>query len=400
MLFRPARAADLDEVCTLLATARHDPEYFHALFKADPGFDPAQIRVAWTGGRIVACAKLYPRALRFGTTVVPAGGVGNLRTDPRYWSKGLGSSLLSECLAALYLDGMALAPLFSARHTLFLRRGWHPLRETVLEIAPTALARAEPLPDEEETRVRPFEATDLDAVMALHESANAARTGSAVRDRNDWLRCLTTLDLHGAMALVAERDDEIVGYAAIQPQDHARPFSEVLELLLAPWAEQVWRPVLRAAQELGGATAMLCAGLPADYRRAIVAASGAGVSLVERDDLMMRVVDPATLLRQLLPQLAARLRAQPVEAPLRVRIGPLRGGTALALHDTGLAIERPHRDDAYILPEAAFLALLLGTESAAEQLAVTLPALPDTLRQTLLHLFPPQDWVFWRSDAF
>src|SRR5690348_9402783 len=122
MLFRPARAADLHEVCTLLATAKHGPEYYHALFMADPGFDPAQIRVAWTGGRIVACAKLYPRALRFGTTVVAAGGVGNLRTDPRYWSKGLGSSLLSECLSALYLDGVALAPLFSARHTLFLRR--------------------------------------------------------------------------------------------------------------------------------------------------------------------------------------------------------------------------------------------------------------------------------------
>ena len=88
MILSPARASDLDEVCALLATATRPPEYFHALFMADPAFDPAQIRVARTGGRIVACAKMYPRALRLGTMVVPACGIGNLRTDQQRQHKG------------------------------------------------------------------------------------------------------------------------------------------------------------------------------------------------------------------------------------------------------------------------------------------------------------------------
>ena len=393
MLFRPARAADLDEVCTLLATAKHGPEYFHALFMADPGFEAGQVRLAWTGGRIVACAKIYPRLLRLGPTVIPAGGIGNLRTDPRYWSKGLGSSLLSECLSAMYLEGMSLAPLFSKRHTLFARRGWHALAETELEIPPRALGAT--TKGEAAIRGRPVEAADLDAVMALHESANAARTGSAVRDRDAWLAYLTTLDLQGALTLVAVSEDEIVGYAAFHTDQQE---TEILELLLAPWAEDAWRPVLRAIQKLNGATTTLRATLPADYLRLIMTALGERVTISERDDLMMRVVDPTALLRQLVPLLTGRLREAPATETLRVRVGPLRGGAALHVEGASVSIVPPQRDDEYILPEAMFLALLLGSEGAQAQLDSL--ALSEAAHQTLSTLFPPQDWVFWRSDAF
>lgn len=393
MLFRPARAADVDEVCTLLATAKHGPEYFHALFTADPGFDAGQIRVAWTGGRIVACAKIYPRQLRIGATIVAAGGIGNLRTDPRYWSKGLGSSLLSECLSAMYREGMTLTPLFSKRHALFARRGWHAQAETVLEIPDGALGKV--TKDEAAMQARPFEAPDLDGVMALHESANAARTGSAVRDRNDWLATLTTLDLRGALSVVAMFENDIVGYAACQP---APDEVEVVEMLLAPWAEEAWRPLLRAIQKMNGAATVLRAALPTDYRRLITTALGERVTVCERDDLMLRVVDPTALLLQLAPLLAGRLSEAPAGEPLRVRIGPLRGGAALRVDGTALSIDPPRRDDEYTLPETVFLALLLGGDNAQAQLDAL--ALPDAARHTLRTLFPPQDWVFWRSDAF
>ena len=83
---------------------------------------------------------------------------------------------------------------------------------------------------------------------------------------------------------------------------------------------------------------------------------------------------------------------------MAVRIGPLRGGVVLRAERDGVAADHPGRDDAYVLPEATFLALLLGTEGSCAQLD-DLP-LPTALRQTLRRLFPPQDWVFWRSDAF
>jgi hypothetical protein len=95
--------------------------------------------------------------------------------------------------------------------------------------------------------------------------------------------------------------------------------------------------------------------------------------------------------------LSARLGAGHDAAPLGVRIGPLQGGAVLrARHDA--VVEHPHRGDEPVLPDAVFLALLLGTEDAWAQLDTLL--LPGAMGQTLRHLFPPQDWVFWRSDAF
>src|SRR4051794_22793390 len=177
MILSPARASDLDKVCALFATATRPPEYFHALFTADPAFDPAQIRVARTGGRIVACAKMYPRALRLGTMVVPACGIGNVRTDPQRRHKGLAGALLGECLIAMYQEGVLLAPLFAPRRDLFARHGWHVIPEIRLEIAAGALAATSVADKPGDARVRLCAEHDLDAVMALYESVNAARTG-------------------------------------------------------------------------------------------------------------------------------------------------------------------------------------------------------------------------------
>lgn len=398
MLFRPARASDLDEICQLLATARQSPEHIHALWAADPRFDPARIRIAWTGGHIVACAKIFPRMLRIDTTVIAAGGIGNVRTDPRYWQKGLATSLLNECLSAMYLDGMMLAPLFARRHTLFARRGWHAMPEIGLEIPAEAfnaiLSGSAPT-----AQVRRLEASDIDAVMALHESSNAARTGTTARDRDAWLTCLTTLDIHGAMMLVAERKSDLVGYAAAIP--HGKHV-DVLELLLAPWAEDVWAPLLRGVIAKAGTAVTLGAGLPADYRRLAHEALGAQVTPVAYDELMLRMVDPMRLLEEIQPLLAARMRAMGAAAepltPLTVRIGPLRGGAVLRLDGNEVCIDRPRRDDMCVLPEGVFLELLFGTESAAQSLDGL--ELPEAARDILLHLFPPQNWVFWRADAF
>ena len=431
MLFRPARASDLDEVCALLATPRRGPEYFHALFTSDPAFAPSQLRVAWTGGHIVACVKMYPRALRIGTTVVAAGGIGNLRTDPRYQQGGLATSLLAECVSALRLEGVVLAPLFvpSHAHALFARQGWGALRASALEIqaeALTATAEAEAGPRgriirlPQEVGVRPLESGDLDAVLALHESVNVARTGSVVRDCDMWLGSLATLDAQGARLLVAERGSELAGYVVAQPQGRV---VEVLELLLAPWLQEAWRPLLRAALDTTAGATALSACLPRDYRALITGAlgtrgdsvtSGDGggrgdsegpVTVRERDDLLVKVVDPMRLLKDITPLLATRLRKAPTPAPLRLRIGSLRGGAALSLTDTRIAVDTPGRDDPYILPESTFLALLFGAEDAYARLRDPasdggLPALPEWALETLEHLFPPQDWIYWRSDAF
>lgn len=394
MLFRPARASDIDEICALLATAKLGPDHFHAAFMADPRFDPAQIRLAWTGGHIVACAKIYPRTLRIGSVVTPIGGISNVRTDPRFWRKGLATSLLSECLSTMFREGMTLAPLFSKRHELFARRGWFAIAEAQLEIPVEALVVLD-LDAPTGVTVRPFDGHDLDAVMALHESANAGRTGTVVRERDDWLGRLTLLDLQGAAPLVAEREGEIAGFAWTQP--HGATI-EALELLLAPWAEEIWLPLLQGIVTRHDRAKTICVTVPADYGRLIHDAVAPHAAIVPTDDLMLRVADSLNLLHDVAPLLTARLRDADEVAPLGVRIGPLRGGMVLRVEGRAVAIDHPRRDDPYLLPEQTFLSLLLGLEGAYDQLNAL--AYPDEIRATLQTLFPPQDWVYWRSDAF
>ncbi len=438
MLFRPARASDLDEVCALLATPRQGPEYVHTLLTSDPAFEPSQIRVAWTSGHIIACAKMYPRTLRIGTTAVAAGGIGALCMEPRYQERALAASLLAECISAMRLEGALLAPLFAPDHeqALFVQQGWSVLREPELEIPVAALAAAtegkgdagnvrsaedEPrgrviqLP--QEIQVRPLESSDLDAVLALHETVNIARTGSVVRDRDTWMGSLATLNARGARMFVAVQGGELAGYvvvrvAATRQRDRAGQRAgqraEVLELLLAPWSLGAWRPLLRAAAATAGeGTTTLSACLPRDYRALIAGALDGATLAPARDDLLLRIIDPPRLLKEIAPLLATRLRKLPVAEPLRLRVGPLRGGATLSIADGRVTIVPPGRDDPYALPESVFLSLLFGTEDAyarlRDPLAVTnggLPPLPDGALELLEGLFPPQDWVYWRSDAF
>jgi len=175
----------------------------------------------------------------------------------------------------------------------------------------------------------------------------------------------------------------------------------------------------RAALATTAGATTLSACLPRDYR-ALTPCAGStasahaqpqrvsderAVTVRERDDLLVKVIEPARLLKDITPLLATRLRKTPSPAPLRLRIGPLRGGAALSIADTRITVDTPSRDDPYILPEDTFLALLFGAEDVAARLRDPvptggLPSLPDWALNTLEHLFPPLDWIYWRSDAF
>jgi len=405
MLFRPARASDVDEICALLASATRGPAYVHALLRADRCFDPGQFRVAWTHGRIIACARAAPRAVRLGSMTVPAATIGLVRTDSRYWGKRLTSSLLAECATALSLEGRTLAPLVARRHDLFARHGWHAVPRIALQIPVDALRaphRPRPVVSRDgdvvgaPLRVHEAPRADLDGLVALHAEANAERTGTAVRDRDAWLTVLDTLALRGGQAFVATRAGRTVGYAAAYPDGENSERVEASELLLAPGDEAAWRPLLGAVADKFGAAATIHAVLPADYRARIAGALGPEVTMRSDDTLMLRAIDPARLLRDITPLLEARLNSAPTFPPSRVRVGPLRGGVTLCVAGGRVVVEPSRRDDPHALPEPALGALALGAGDVDAYLS---PDAPPELRATLGRLFPPQDWTYWRADA-
>ena len=167
----------MDEICALLATRRTGAGVLSCRFHGRPRFDPAQIRLAWTGGHIVACAKIYPRLLRVGTVVNADGRHLQRAHRPALLAKGLATSLLGECLSTVYLEGMTLSPLFAPRHTLFARRGWCGIPMVQLEI-PAAALRVAPPKAPCSVTIRALEGRDLDAVMDLHEALTRGARGA------------------------------------------------------------------------------------------------------------------------------------------------------------------------------------------------------------------------------
>ena len=421
MLFRPARASDLDEVCALLATARESPGHIRALLLADPGFDPGQLRLAWTGGRIVACAKIYPRLLRIGAATVAVGGIAQLHTDPSFERQGLASTLLVECLTAMDQAGLTLAIITAPPRALYTRLGWHVLTETTLHLPPDALncvtdvvegaagvAGADAIPSTMDAGtsapmsmpgalcVRSIEERDLDGLLALHQTANRGRTGSVPHDADSLTDHLAVLYLRGTVLLVAVEDSgAVVGFIAAQPLGKQ---VEVIELLLASQTSETWRALLCGVADAAPDAVIMRCGLPADDRRVVRQALGRHVHVRERRDLLVRAVDPMRLLRDLTVMLESRLLHAGLLADLTVRFGPLPGGAALRLHSASITVMRPSPTDRYVVPASAFLALLFGVEHAHDDLDAL--ALPGEVRNALARLFPLQDWIFWRSEAF
>lgn len=155
-------------------------DFFRRYVESDPTFADEHAWVAERGGRLVACAQIFPRALRIGGARVPTAGIGSVFTRPEARGGGIASALLERVLAAARARGMELALLFASRHGFYERLGfslWTHDRPLWLRADDTA--RPDP-----GRRIAPFDPRrDLDAAFALHGVYSAALDGSAVRDR-------------------------------------------------------------------------------------------------------------------------------------------------------------------------------------------------------------------------
>jgi len=342
----------------------------------------------------------------------------------------LASTLLVECLTAMDQAGLTLAIITAPPRALYARLGWQTLTETMLHLPPDALNCAPGSVESTESTegteimgaaegtatlfpttgvsgntpvsmphtllVRSIEERDLDGLLALHQAANRGRTGSVLHDADGLTHHLAVLYLRGMTPLVAaEQTGAVVGFIAAQPLGKQ---VEVVELLLSSRTSQTWRALLCGVAEAAPDAVIIRCGLPADDRRVVRDTLGRHVHVRERRDLLVRVVDPVRLLRCLAATLESRVLRAGLLADLTVRFGPLQGGVALRLHGASISVTRPGPTDRYVVPASVFLALLFGVEYARDDLDAL--ALPGEVRHALTRLFPPQDWIFWRSEAF
>jgi hypothetical protein len=262
---------------------------------------------------------------------------------------------------------------------LYERYGWTPIvQETIRAFLPDEPA----LPPD----ISPLGSDDLPEVVRLFELTNAQRSGTVLRSAEYWRAQPAWLHLAPDDTLGLRRaDGSLAGYI----RSRARQTDvEVLELGAPVEEIEVGTRLVKAAarKRSGRVEAQLPRSLasviPPDTRQA-----------VEDAGLMGRVLDTLRLLHVLRPVLERRVEVAGL-ADNALYISTAAGAAELRVQDGQLTITGVELDHTQALLSENDLGHLLFHGFDAERFAGRSDA------AMLRALFPAQDFVIWRADAF
>jgi GNAT superfamily N-acetyltransferase len=179
---RTARASEHDQVLDLLANWYGDRNFFARYKNHDPGCRDDLCLVACDGGRIVATAQIFDRAVNLAGTCAPMAGLGSVYTLESRRREGIASALLELALQKMERQGFEVSLLFAERLDFYARFGWRAVTRKF-----TAIADAHKIRAQTDLRLSQFsESRDLEEVDALHCNYSGRFNGCAIRDDAGW----------------------------------------------------------------------------------------------------------------------------------------------------------------------------------------------------------------------
>ena len=206
---RAATAADFDQIVALQKQLNHveDPRPLQG-FVDDPEVGIGSFTVAVDGARLVSSMVLLREELAIGGVTVPAAEVGYVATDAEYQNQGLVRRQFD--LAHEWSDGRGDLVQLIAGIAYFYRLFGY---EYAIEMPAVRLV----LPGREPAMpsgwtVRPAAPDDVDAVLALQQTARHAADVTSTHASPRWKKAV--LENRGA-TVVAEREGNVHGVASI-----------------------------------------------------------------------------------------------------------------------------------------------------------------------------------------
>ncbi|MDP9440562.1 MAG: GNAT family N-acetyltransferase [Actinomycetota bacterium] len=379
---RRGRPEDVEKILDLLAFYERPRGYFDPFYSKDPTYRPEHSWIAERDGRPLAHLRVFDRTIRVGEAELRVAAVGNVITAPDQRGRGHAGRLLDAMLAEIPGEGFAYSLLRAYRPALYERHGWAPIGEEVV--------RAELPPfGPGSVSIEPFGEHDLPEVMRLYEETNAGRSGPAIRPPEYWHGQLEWLEEdRGGFLVARRRSGTLAGYVRSRTREDA---AEILELGIRAGDVGVGRALLLAAAGRRGNR--IRANLPPSLRGLVIPTEG---ELVEEFALMGRVIDPEALVAALEPAWLRRMETSGSRGG-SFRLSTRAGTAEVRASFSGVRVYRQETEGVRTsLGERAFAHLLLrGFDAAAGERVGTVrdPSL-------LAALFPEQDFVVWRADAF
>ena len=379
---RRARAEDVEQILDLLAHYDMPRSYFEPFYLKDSSYRPEHSWVAEQDGRLAAHIRVFDRRVRACGTELRVAGIGNVITAPEQRGRGHAGRLLEAMLAGTPGEGFAYSLLRAYQPVLYERHGWAHIDQELVRatLSPGGVATV---------AIERFADEDLPEVIRLYDETNAGRSGTTVRSPEYWRSQLEWLNEDRRGFLVARKQNGV--FAGYVRSRAARDAVEILELGVGAGDSEAGRALLSAAASRRGGR--LQAFLPPSLLRLFQLHEG---EVTTEFGLMGRVLD--------LPALTAAL--EPVWLR-RVRESGGRGGsfhlaTSAGSAEVWVSDEEVQLDTSEVgepadaLDESEFARLLFrGFDEAAGK---RFGARSDS--PLLRTLFPEQDFVIWRSDAF
>jgi len=208
---------------------------FRQQVEFDPSWGDENVFVAAEQERILASLSILPRHLKVLGHVIPAGGIGNLFTDPGARGRGVATELLERACDAMRARGLELGVVFPgappATPEFFGKRGWHSWggQQAILRVDPDMATPGDD-PSGDEFEIQPVGPTDeraLQSVKSIHSAYAGSRSGTVVRDDALWSACLRLTPAPTEEFWIARRGGLTVAYARASIVDDVLTVTEL-----------------------------------------------------------------------------------------------------------------------------------------------------------------------------
>ena len=411
MEIRAARESELEQVVELSCVAFNPDGHkrYWQYIKGDSSYRPSQTRVVVVNDRVVSTLRVWERRMRVGESLVPMGGIGGVCTHPNYRGVGYASALMRDTIDYLRTIGCDLGALFTIIPEAFYRQlGWTSLPLHGFSVTCNSTTQTT---DSSKWQITDFNPeTDLDAVAALYDLANAQQSGTIARTRAYW--DMAPSRIRGVLpTVVARQNGRIGGYLNYEIEEKR---VEVLEVGCVPDNPSVLDALVphflqtceaQRVEEIGGR-------FPSQHpfaERLIARCKGEltltkDVACCKVAQMMLYAVNLPVLLRRLVVGWESRIAdAKEAFAPLAVKLPAPNNQQIVIRHNADGTLQIVPEDAEAVdlavdLSEANFWQLLFG-EIGWEHVRPDASVSPE-ISVFLETLFPKRDVIFWAPDQY
>lgn len=405
MEIRGARESELAQVVELSCIAFNPDghERYWQYVTGDSSYRLPQTRVVVVNDKVVSTLRVWERRMRVGASLVTMGGIGGVCTHPDYRGVGYASALMRDTIDYLRMTGCDLGVLFTIIPEAFYRRlGWislplHGFNVTRNSTTQTAGSSA--------WQVANFNPeTNLDAVAALYDLANAEQSGTIARTRAYW--DMVPSRIRGVLpTVIAHQNGYIGGYlnygigekrAEVCEVGYAPDNPPVLDALVSHFLQAC------ESQKVEKINGRFPSQHP--FVERLISEGNGPVTATEYTRMMLYAVNLPVLLRRLVVGWESQIAdAEETFAPLAVKLPAFNNQQIVLRHNADGTLQIVPEDAGAVdlgvdLSDADFWQLLFG-EIGWEQVRSDV-SVSSEISVFLETLFPKRDVVFWAPDQY